>query len=125
MDVSRTGVPSLGDSENFDTKRACVFCKIVKGEIPCEKVLERDNFIVIKDVNPKVEGHLLVIPNEHYKNFLDLPSELYEDLLKTVKDVLNEKGIEDFNLAVVGELVPHFHLHVLPRREGDGFSLNC
>ena len=108
----------------------CVFCKIVKGEISCEKVLERDNFIVIKDVNPKVEGHLLVISNDHYENFVDLPSGLYDDLLKGVKEVVEEMGFENFNLVVnngkfSGQIIPHFHLHILPRSDGDGFSLNC
>lgn len=107
----------------------CIFCKIVRGEIPSERVFESEDFIVIKDVNPKVEGHLLVISKEHYGSFLDMPTELYSGMLSTVKDVLEKLDIKDFNLVlnngkVAGQLVPHVHLHILPRAEGDGFSLN-
>jgi histidine triad (HIT) family protein len=107
----------------------CVFCKIVAGELPSEKVFGDGDFIVIKDANPKVEGHSLVISKDHYGSFLDLPSELYSRLLEVVKEVVDKLGAKDFNLAlnngrVAGQLVSHFHLHILPRREGDGFNLN-
>ena len=106
----------------------CIFCKIVRGEIPSEKVFENDDFIVIKVVNPKVEGHLLVISKKHYGTFLDMPSELYGGLLKTARDVVEKLDIKDFHLVVnngknVGQVVGHFHLHVLPRKKGDGFGL--
>jgi len=82
----------------------CIFCKIVSGEIPSEKVHESENFIVIKDVNPKVEGHSLVISKEHYETFLDLPASLYEEFLKTAKSavdkLLGELDVADFNLIV-------------------------
>ena len=128
VDLSRKGVPSLGDSENLDVKRACIFCKIVAGEIPCEKVFESEDFIVIRDANPKVDGHLLVISKEHYGSFLDMSAELYSGMLSTVKDVLEKLGIENFNLVVnngkiAGQLIAHIHLHILPRVEGDGFKL--
>ena len=103
----------------------CVFCKIVKGDIPAEKVLENDDFIVIKDASPKVEGHSLVIPKEHYKTFLDLPSGLYEKFLVTAREASEKLSSGDFNFVlnngkVAGQLVPHLHLHILPRKDGDG-----
>jgi len=109
-------------------KDGCVFCKIVNGDISSEKVFENENFIVIKDVNPKVEGHLLVIPKKHYDNFLELSSGMYEKFLGTVKDAVEKLGVKDFNLVVnngkdAGQVVGHLHLHVLPRREGDGFRI--
>jgi len=107
----------------------CIFCKIVKGDIPSEKVLENEDFIVIRDVNPKVEGHSLVISKEHYENFLDMPSSLYSGMLAIAKEAVEKLGAKDFNLVmnngkVAGQLVPHVHLHILPRREGDDFSLS-
>ena len=104
----------------------CIFCKIVRGEIPSEIFLENDDFIVIKDVNPKVEGHSLVISKKHYETFLDMPSGLYEKFLETVKEVVEKLDVKDFNLVlnngkVAGQLVSHVHLHILPRKEGDGF----
>ena len=67
----------------------CVFCKIVRGEITSEKVLEDEDFIVIKDVNPKVEGHLLVISKKHYETFLDMPRDLYEGMLVVAKEMVS------------------------------------
>ena len=116
----------------------CIFCKIVKGEIPGERVFENDNFIVIKDANPKVERHLLVVSKKHFKSILDTPSTLYGEFLEIAKEVAfdmlkGRKGEqnkpEGFNfvfnvLEAGGQVVPHVHLHILPRREGDGFKLN-
>lgn len=107
----------------------CIFCKIIRGEIPCKKILENDNFIVIFDANPKVADHSLVISKEHYETFLDMPSELYKESLETVKSVIEKLGVKDYNLVVnsgrtAGQLISHAHLHILPRKEGDGFKLN-
>ena len=106
----------------------CVFCKIVAGEIDSEKVIENDDFIVIKNINPVVDGHSLVIPKEHYENFLDLPSGLYEGFLKIAKEAVGKLGAKDFELVtnngkVAGQSILHLHLHILPRVEGDGFSV--
>ena len=111
-------------------KGNCVFCKIVAGDIPTKKILENKHFIVIKDVNPKVVGHSLVIPKKHVETFLDLPSSLYLNFLKTtnkaVKKILEETGSNGYNLlanngSVAGQVVSHLHLHILPRKESDGF----
>jgi len=110
----------------------CIFCKIIKGEIESEKVLENEDFIVIRDVNPKVEGHSLVISREHYETFLDMPKGLYGKFLETVKDAVNkllaETGSEGYNLVmnnkkIAGQLVPHVHLHILPRKKDDNFNV--
>ena len=111
----------------------CIFCKIVKGEIPAEKIFESNNFIVIKDANPKTEGHSLVIPKEHYKTFLDMPASLFGEFLETAKEavfkLLQQENAEGFNLVmnnyeVAGQIIPHAHLHILPRKKGDGFKMN-
>ena len=107
----------------------CIFCKIVRGEIPAEKVLESANFIVIKDANPKTKGHSLVIPKKHYKTLLDVPDSLMGEFLETAKEVafklLKENKAEGFNLLmsnfeVAQQEVPHVHLHIVPRTKGDG-----
>ena len=102
----------------------CVFCKIVKGELPGDLFLENDDFIVKMDIEPKVEGHMLVIPKKHCDNFMDLGDELYSGLLNTVKEAVEKWGCKDFNLVVnngkhAGQVVDHLHLHILPRTEGD------
>ena len=110
-------------------KDSCVFCRIVSGELPSEKIFEDKNFLAIKTIEPKVEGHFLVIPKKHYKNFLELPKKEYEGFLKAVKDSVGTFS-GDFNLVInngrnAGQVVEHLHLHVLPRKFEDGFRLNC
>ncbi|MBT3398325.1 HIT family protein [archaeon] len=106
----------------------CIFCKIAMGETSSEKVFESDDFIVIKDANPKVEGHLLVIPKKHYRDFLDMPPELYEKLLMTARETVDKIGVKEFNLIMnngkfAGQVIDHAHLHILPRKEDDGFRI--
>ena len=113
--------------ENKKESNECIFCKIVKSEIPAEKVYEDDNFLAIKDVNPKVKGHTLLIPKKHFRKVIDLPStigtEMLDALKKTTLKVMSENDSEGFNLAVVGEDVDHAHIHILPRKKDDNFKL--
>ena len=111
----------------------CIFCKIAKGEIKSEKILETDNFFCIKDINPKTKGHSLVISKKHYATILDVPSSMLGEFLETGKQLalklLKEEKTEGFNLVVntykvAGQLVPHVHLHVLPRKKDDGFRMS-
>ncbi len=107
----------------------CVFCKIAKGEIKSERVAESDNFFAIRDAHPKTEGHTLVIPKKHFVTLLDIPDKLGNEMLSFSKKVagklMDEKLADGFNiimnnLEVAGQEVMHAHLHVLPRKEGDG-----
>lgn len=106
----------------------CVFCKIIAGKIPSERVMENDDFIVIKDINQDVPGHSLIIPKKHYDDFIDMPKNLYDSFLSTVKMATEKLETENFNLVLnngkaSGQLVQHVHMHILPRKEGDGFKL--
>ncbi len=110
----------------------CIFCKIGRGEIPCRKVLENDNFIVFYDVNPRTKGHCLIVPKKHFKTILDMPSSLYGEFLETAKEaafkLLKEHRAEGFNLVlnnfeVAGQVVGHVHMHLMPRYKDDGFKL--
>ncbi len=65
----------------------CIFCKIVKGEIPSTKVYSDDNFIGILDIHPKAEGHTLIISKKHFNTILDMPSTLGGELLEAIKEV--------------------------------------
>jgi len=114
-----------------EKKEDCIFCKIVSGEIPAEKVYEDDNFIAIKDVHPLVEGHCVVLSKKHFVNLIDCPASLYGEFLeaaeKTAMKLIKEVNAEGFNLhmnnfEVAGQVVKHMHLHVLPRKKGDGFK---
>jgi len=111
----------------------CIFCKIAKGEIPSEKILETDNFFAIKDIHPKTQGHAIVISKKHYKTLLDIPDSLLGEFLEAGKELalklLKEEKAEGFNLVInnyeaAGQLIPHVHLHILPRKKDDGFRMN-
>jgi len=110
----------------------CIFCKIAKGEIPSKKILETDNFFAVKDINPKVKGHSLIISKRHYPTLLDMPSSLLGEFLDAAKrlafKLLDEEKAEGFNVVinsyeVAGQVVPHVHLHILPRKKDDGFRM--
>ena len=107
----------------------CVFCKIIHREIEVEKVLEGNSFIAFRDEHPKVEGHVLIVPKQHWVTWLDIPntygSELLEFSKKVIDKLMDETNADGFNLVMnnleaAGQIVPHAHLHVLPRKEGDG-----
>ena len=107
----------------------CIFCKIAKGEIKSEKVAESDSFFAIRDIHPRAEGHTLIIPKQHWATLLDIPDKYGNELLEFTKGVasslLDEKKGDGFNvlmnnLEVAGQVVMHAHIHIVPRKEGDG-----
>lgn len=110
----------------------CIFCKIVKGEVPCSKVYETDTLLAFLDIAPVNKGHVLVIAKGHYPTVWDIPAELGQDMLLAVQKVgnaiLEATGAEGLNimmnnLEVAGQLVPHAHWHLIPRFPGDGLEL--
>jgi histidine triad (HIT) family protein len=112
-------------------KEKCIFCDIAKGKIPSEKIYEDDKFFAIKDINPKIKGHTIVICKQHYKNLIDMPSSLYGEFLeaaeKVALELIKEQNAQGFNLHMnnfkcAGQLVEHVHIHVLPRYEKDNFK---
>ncbi len=110
----------------------CIFCSIVSGDIPAIKVYEDDETLSFMDINPGNPGHLLVIPKRHYRNIFDIPTatagkimEVGVKLAGVIKDVLNPDGLNLFQSseAAAFQSVFHFHLHLLPRWEGDSLLL--
>lgn len=94
----------------------CVFCKIVKGEIPCYKIYEDNDFLAFLDIAPFCEGHTLVIPKKHYRWVWDVPN--IEDYFPVVQKVVKhyQKVAKNGFVASViwGQLVAHAHVQVLP-----------
>ena len=110
----------------------CIFCKIVSGEIPSYKVYEDDQTLAFLDIKPTNPGHTLVITKAHYSNLEDVPEAELSSLILAVKKVgklLKDKlGIVAYNLSenndpLAGQIIPHLHFHVIPRRAGDGHQL--
>lgn len=99
----------------------CIFCKIVKGEIPSTKVYEDDEVLAFEDINPIAPIHTLVIPKEHINNLLELNDpKLLEHIHNVIKKVAKEKGIDEKGFRVVtnigedgGQAVKHLHFHVM------------
>lgn len=109
----------------------CLFCKIVKGEIPCIKVYETDRLLSFLDIAPAAPGHALIVPKEHAPTLLDLPPAMGAELLDAVqrvgRAVMAATGATGMNVlantfASAGQVVLHAHLHVIPRTEDDGLA---
>jgi len=111
----------------------CLFCKIIAGEIPCFKLYENDETLAFMDINPANEGHALVIPKEHAKDVYAVSDAAITATVKTAKKIaaavdktLSPDGLNllQCNGPAAAQSVFHFHMHVLPRREGDELKLN-
>ena len=100
----------------------CIFCKIIKGDIPCHKVYEDDKFFAFLDINPLNPGHTLIIPKKHFRWVWDVPNvgEYYEVVGKLANAIRKAFGTEMVVSLVFGEAVPHAHVWLVPRFEGDG-----
>lgn len=99
----------------------CVFCKIVKGEIPSTKVYEDDKVLAFKDIEPIAPIHILVIPKVHIKSLMELEEdELLVHIHKVIKQIAKEQGIDGKGFRVLtnvgedgGQAVKHLHFHIL------------
>lgn len=109
----------------------CSFCKIAAGEVPSRKVFEDEHTLAFLDIAGDVDGHILVIPKKHVKNILDCDGETLERVMRTVKKVsdhlVENCGYDGVNLLnasgeSAGQSVPHFHIHIIPRKTGDGID---
>ncbi len=107
----------------------CLFCKIVRGDIPADKVYESDGVIVFRDIDPKAPVHLLAIPHEHYSGIHEIP-DTDMDIMKRVNSAVSatvkQENLdkEGYRLVVnygtiSGQAVPHIHVHILSGRPMD------
>ena len=100
-----------------------IFTKIIKGEIPCYKIAEDDNFLAFLDVNPNAKGHTLCIPKLEIDKIFDIEDDLYIGLMQFSKKIAIalEKTVpcQRIGMAVIGLEVPHAHVHLIPLNEMD------
>jgi histidine triad (HIT) family protein len=110
----------------------CVFCKIVQGQIPCDKVYEDDLVLAFLDIAPLTLGHTLIIPKEHHTSVTTLPPACSARIMAVAprlgSALMRATDAGGFNLllangTVAGQVVPHTHLHVVPRHVDDGVVL--
>ncbi len=110
----------------------CIFCKIIKGEIPSRTVYEDDLIKIIMNINPATNGHLLVIPKEHMVNIFDTKEEIITHSLKVVKETIYPKLKEKLNCEgltlaqnnELGQEIKHYHIHLIPRYPEDNADFN-
>ena len=105
----------------------CVFCSIVAGDVPSDRVLDEPEFVGFLDRRPVFKGHVLLVPRVHVDTLLDLPAELHAGLLGAARRLaaaavagLGAQGTFVAVNNVVSQSVPHLHVHVVPRTKGDG-----
>lgn len=110
----------------------CIFCKIANGEIPAATIYEDEDFRVILDLGPASKGHALILPKEHYANLYELDDQVASKVLVVAKKVITKMtevlDCDGYNLVqnngeVAGQTVFHFHLHLIPRYEGDNVGI--
>lgn len=100
----------------------CIFCKILKGEIPSVKIWEDEKYFAFLDINPINAGHTLLIPKKHKEYLFDLKDEDYGELILNAKKIAqilkNKLNSKKVGVIVEGFLVPHIHIHLVPLNKG-------
>lgn len=109
----------------------CIFCRIVKGEIPSAKVYEDEQCYAFLDIEPLSWGHTLIVPKKHYERITEMPPAEVAALMSVVPKlaaaVIKAADAEGLNVLqnngrVSGQAVPHLHVHLIPRHTGDGLG---
>lgn len=108
----------------------CIFCKIIKGEIPASKLYEDEDTLAFMDIGPVVKGHALVIPKSHHNPITNTPPEVLQKLITVVQRIARAQmnGLQADGISVAqangraaNQVVPHIHFHVIPRFTADDF----
>jgi len=111
----------------------CIFCKIVKGELPSFRVCEDEHTLVFLDLFPVTPGHTLVIPKQHASDLFEMDADTLAAVAATslrVAHAIDEAlapdglGVFQLNRAAAGQTVFHYHMHLLPRNQGEPFALH-
>ena len=107
----------------------CIFCKIVAGEIPCNKVYEDEHVLAFHDIAPKADTHILVIPKQHIVNLMDVKDAQWDTVtrvLQSIAKIASEQGLEGYRVIANngekgGQEVFHMHWHILAGSSLPGF----
>ncbi|CAF9913816.1 MAG: Adenosine 5'-monophosphoramidase [Gomphillus americanus] len=104
----------------MSSNAACIFCKIIKGEIPSFKLFESERVLAFMDIQPLARGHALVIPKTHAAKLLDVPDNELEECMPVAKRIAKAIGANDYNILqnngrLAHQEVDHVHFHVIPK----------
>ena len=111
----------------------CIFCKIVAGEIPAVKLLDDDKVLAFMDINPACRGHILVVPKNHAENIFEISEADLSAVMGAVKrcavavkNALGAEGVTvlQLNGTASDQMVPHLHVHIMPRWKDDGLTVS-
>lgn len=109
-------------------KDDCIFCKLANGDIPTSTIYEDEDFRVILDLGPATKGHALILPKDHYENLYEIDDEIAGKAMKLAKKIITQMtevlGCDGYNIvqnngSAAGQTVFHFHMHLIPRYQGD------
>ncbi|KAK1767291.1 hit protein 1 [Phialemonium atrogriseum] len=104
----------------MSNRMACIFCKIIKGDIPCFKLFESDKTLAFLDINPLSRGHALIIPKFHGEKLVDIPDDQLSEILPLAKKLVRATGATEYNIlqnngTTAHQVVPHVHFHMIPK----------
>ncbi len=107
----------------------CIFCQIVKKKIPSKVIFENEKNLAFLDIYPIFKGHTIVIPKRHYQNLEEIPEIELSEIYKVVKELatlihkklkIDGYNILQNNFEAAGQVIEHFHVHIIPRSRNDG-----
>ncbi|KAI9164555.1 Adenosine 5'-monophosphoramidase [Blastocladiella emersonii ATCC 22665] len=114
------------------TSASCIFCRIIKKEIPSFRLIETESVYSFLDIGPLSEGHALVIPKHHGEKLHEIPDAQLAEVMPVAKKIVGAlratTGMTDYNILqnngkAAHQEVPHVHFHIIPRREADGLGV--
>ncbi len=117
---------------NMTSNHHCIFCDLIRGAAEVSMCYEDSKVIAFMDIQPVNAGHVLVVPREHYEVLQDIPRDvgqhMYEVSTRLIPVVQKVAGADDMNIVVnsgaaAGQNVFHYHIHLIPRKHGDGFDI--
>lgn len=116
----------------MENKVNCIFCKIANKKIESNIVYESNNIIAFLDIDPINEGHILIVPKEHYLDIEELPADILNEIMKlsqrivkALKETYKPDGYSIMQNGGKFNEIGHFHLHIFPRYQNDGFGWKC
>ncbi len=134
MELTEEDIKNMSPEEIAELqKQQCIFCKIVSGEVSSRKLYEDEHCIAVLDINPANPGHVLVISKKHYQVMPQIPepviSHIFTVVKKVSRSVLKSLKAGGTNIFVAsgnaaGQRAPHFMVHVIPRKKGDGLKIH-
>ncbi|HVX38490.1 MAG TPA: HIT family protein [Gemmatimonadaceae bacterium] len=120
------------DHDAHGAQAHCTFCDLIQGAAEVSICHEDADSIAFMDIQPVNNGHVLVVPRQHYESLTDVPQELglhlFKVTMRIAAAVRKVSGCDDLNIVVnsgaeAGQDEPHYHVHIIPRRQGDGFDI--